>query len=30
MKLGEVYMGGPCIIFANTLKIYNYFKTKKL
>lgn len=29
MKLGEVYMGAPCTIFANALKIYNYFKIKK-
>lgn len=29
MKLGEVYMGGTCTVFANTLKTYNYFKIKK-
>ena len=30
MKLGEVYMGAPCAIFATVLKIYNYFKIKNV
>lgn len=29
MKLGEVYMGAPYIIFSTVLKIYNYFKIKE-